>query len=368
MIIQNLILENFRNYTKEEVKFSDSLNFFIGKNASGKTNIIEAVGYFVLYRSFRGVSDIDLINYNANHFFLKIDVKNDQQINQYEIGVEKVNLELRKKIKKNGKKVQKISSIISDVIGVFFIPDDIELIESIPKRRNFFDYLFSIIDKEYLNVLLEYQRCLKQRNELLKRIFEKKANISELDFWDDKMMKDSLIIMEKRKQYLERYKKYFYKRIAEISQNLDVVFVELEQEDSNTFKKKFIENRFKDIYAGTTTLGIHRDKILFLDRNKKDIITSFSQGQKRTVSLSLKLAQYDILLETFKIKPILFIDDVIRELDQYRRKYFLELLMNCGQAFFTTPNFEDDMKMFKEINGNNCKIFEIIEGKITNEF
>jgi DNA replication and repair protein RecF len=73
-------------------------------------------------------------------------------------------------------------------------------------------------------------------------------------------------------------------------------------------------------------------------------------------------------LENFKIKPILFIDDVIRELDQYRRKYFLDLLLDCGQAFFTTPNFEEDMRMFKELKGNNCKIFEIENGNVKNEF
>ncbi len=367
MIIQNLLLENFRNYSKEEIKFSNSLNFFIGKNASGKTNLIEAIGYFVLYRSFRGISDIDLINYNANHFYLKIDVLNKYQTNQYEIGVHKNNNTLRKKIKKNGKKIQKISSIISDVIGVFFTPDDIELIESLSKRRNFFDYIFSLIDQDYFNILLEYQKCLKQRNELLKRILEKKAHVSELDFWDEKIIQNSIIIMNKRKQYVERYKSYLYKRIADISENQDSISLELEQDDY-TFKEKFIENRYKDIYAGTTTIGIHRDKMLLLDKKNKDIQTSFSQGQKRTVSISLKLAQYDILLEIFKIKPILFIDDVIRELDQYRRKYFLKLLIDCGQAFFTTPNFEDDMKMFKQINGSNCKIFEISQGKIVNEF
>jgi len=366
VIIKSLYLENFRNYLKEELSFSESINFFIGRNASGKTNLIEAIGYFVLYRSFRGVSDVDLIHYGQSYFYLKLTVLKEYE-DIYEVGVEKLDQSLRKKVKKNGKKVNKISNLISDIVGVFFVPDDLEYIESISKRRNFFDYLFCLIDSEYLNSLIEYQKCLKQRNELLKRILEKKSSFNELDFWDQKIIELSLKIMQKREQYIEIYKEYFYKRVKDISYQNDEIFIELEQ-NYQSFEKEFFENRYKDIYSGTTTKGIHRDKFLFLDKNKKDITTIFSQGQKRTTALSLKLAQYDILVEKFKIKPILFIDDVIRELDQYRRKYFLDLLLDCGQAFFTTPNFEDDMKMFKEYKGNHCKIFEVESGKIKNEF
>jgi len=367
VIIKSLHIENFRNYTEEDLNFSDSLNFFIGKNASGKTNLIEAIGYFVLYRSFRNISDPELIHWNSNFFYLRLELINSYD-STYEVGVEKINQQYRKKIKKNGKKVNKISDIISDVIGVFFIPDDLEYVESTSKRRNFFDYLFSLIDVEYLNTLVEFQKCLKQRNELLKRILEKKSTINELDFWDNKIIELSLAIMKKRLQYIQIYNSYFHKRAKEISNQNDEIYVKLEQNDVENFKKMFLENRYKDIYAGTTTIGIHRDKFFFLNKDGKNIGSFFSQGQKRTVALSLKLAQYDLLLENFQIKPILFIDDVIRELDQYRRKYFLDLLLDCGQAFFTTPNFEDDMKMFKELKGNNCKIFEIENGKVKNEF
>lgn len=367
MIIKSLHIENFRNYTKEDLIFSNSLNFFIGRNASGKTNLIEAIGYFVLYRSFRGISDPELINWNSNFFYLRLELMNSHE-STYEVGVEKINQQYRKKIKKNGKKVNKLSDIISDIIGVFFVPDDLEYVESTSKRRNFFDYLFSLIDVEYLNALVEFQKCLKQRNELLKRILEKKSTTNELDFWDNKIIELSLVIMKKREQYIQIYNNFFNKRAKEISNQNDEIFVKLEQNDLGTFKKMFLENRYKDIYAGTTTIGIHRDKFFFLDKDNKDIGSFFSQGQKRTVALSLKLAQYDLLLENFKIKPILFIDDVIRELDQYRRKYFLDLLLDCGQAFFTTPNFEEDMRMFKELKGNNCKIFEIENGNVKNEF
>ncbi|GIX41515.1 MAG: DNA replication and repair protein RecF [Leptospiraceae bacterium] len=368
MIIKTLYLENFRNYIKEELSFSNSINFFIGKNAAGKTNLIEAIGYFVLFRSFRGVPDNELIHSNAYYFYLKLLLEKKEEDHIYEVGVEKVNQSLRKKVKKNGKKVNKISDLISDIIGVFFVPDDLEYVNSISKRRSFFDYLFSLIDIEYLNTLIEYQKCLKQRNELLKRILEKKSSVNELDFWDNKLIKHSIKIMEKRQIYIDKFKNYFYKRVKEISNENDELFIFLEQNDINSFEKEFLNNRYKDIYAGTTTKGIHRDKFLLIDNKHKDITLSFSQGQRRTVALSLKLAQYDILVEKFQIKPILFIDDVIRELDQHRRKYFLDLLVDCGQAFFTTPNFEDDMKMFKELKGNQCKIFEIESGKIKNEF
>ncbi len=369
MAIHSLYLENYRNYEKLYIEFSDSINFFIGKNASGKTNLLEAIGYFVLYRSFRGVPDIDLIRNLQNYFYLKLVIQDDIEkiINTYEVGIERNN-GTRKKIKKNSKKITKISSLFNEIIGVFLTPDDVFLIESISERRNFFDFLFSQLDKDYLNSLIEYQKCLKQRNELLKRILERKSKIIELDFWDEKLIKNSLNIMIKRKKYIEEFKEFFYNRIKEISNYMDTLEIDINQEKEEDFKELFMKNRYNDIQSGTTTKGIHRDKFLFLNENKKDIISSFSQGQKRTVALSLKLAQYDILLNRFNIQPVLFIDDVIRELDQYRKKYFLDTLLNCGQVFFTTPTFEDDMKIFKEMKKNKCKIYEIEKGQIIHEF
>ncbi|MFN3603676.1 MAG: DNA replication/repair protein RecF [Leptonema sp. (in: bacteria)] len=372
MWIEFLNLENYRNYNSLEVGFSPFLNFLIGENASGKTNLLEALGYFVAFRSFRRINDQNLIQWNKNYFYLKIECWNSpfnlHQKNSYEVGVEFVNQSIKKKIKKNNKKINKISEILGNVLGVFFTPEDLIYIDSITNRRSFFDFLFSTIDFEYFTAYNEYQKCLKHRNELLKRINLGKSKVKELDFWDNRLMSNAEIILQKRMLYLKEYEEYFKNRISEISKEKDKLNIQIEIYEMAEYKKKFFDNRNKDIQTGTTNFGIHRDKISFLDNHFKDILLTFSQGQKRTTALSLKLAQYDFYKRIFNIKPILFVDDVIRELDQYRRKYFLEILLDCGQAFFTTPNFEDDMKIFKNIKDKECKIFKIINGSLENEF
>ncbi|MCS7204212.1 MAG: DNA replication and repair protein RecF [Leptospiraceae bacterium] len=370
MIIESLVVENFRNYQKENLGFSPSLNFFVGENAAGKTNLLEAIGYFLLYRSFREVKDFDLIRTGENYFYIKIDVINSKgEKATYEVGVEKRNQQLQKKIKKNGKNVKKISEIITDIIGVFFLPEDIDYADSIPKRRTFFDYLFSILDSDYLKVLNDYQKTLKQRNELLRRIIEKKGNYQELDIWDERLINYSLVIMEKRINYLRDFQKYFERRITEISDSKDEISVELEQPDLETFKEGFLNNRYKDLKMGTTTMGVHRDKFLFLDKRKrKDISFTFSQGQKRTCVISMKLAKNDLLTAKYKKPPILFIDDVFRELDSKRRTYFIKSIGEVGQAFFTIPAISEEIAILERLKGQKGKVFEIQNGVVMNEY
>lgn len=367
MQISKIYIQNFRNYDSVEIFFSPFLNFFIGENATGKTNLLEALGYFVLYRSFRNITDIDLIQWNKEFFYLKLTTLNqllNYQKDEYEVGVQKFNQAVKKKIKKNNKKINKISELFGNILGVFFTPEDIIYIESLTSRRNFFDLLFSTIYPEYFSLFTEYQKCLKQRNELLKRIQERKSQISELDFWDFRLINNGKKILEKRILYLKEFETLLQNRIYEISNQKDFVAINIEKSYLEDYENLFFKSRVKDIQTGTTNFGIHRDKINFLDNNQKDILLSFSQGQKRTVALSLKLAQYDFYKKIFHQKPILFIDDVIRELDQNRKKYFLGLLMECGQAFFTTPDFDEDMNIFKKLKETESKIFKIHNGVI----
>ncbi len=372
MQINKIYIQNFRNYDHSEIIFSPFLNFFIGENATGKSNLLEAIGYFILYRSFRNLKDIDLIQWNKDFFYLKLETFDNSLINSqkdtYEVGVQKIYQTVRKKVKKNNKKINKISELFGSILGVFFIPEDIIYTESLTSRRNFFDLLFSTIDFEYFSLFNEYQRCLKQRNELLRRIQEKKSQISELDFWDYRLIEIGKKIFQKRIMYLKDLEVLLQNRILEISNQKDYVAIVYDQNLLESYERFFFNHRIKDIQTGTTNFGIHRDKINFYDKNQKEILLSFSQGQKRTIALSLKLAQYDFYKKIYNKKPILFIDDVIRELDQNRRKYFLKLLLECGQAFFTTPNFEEDMNIFKKLQDKECKIFKILNGDIHNEF
>ncbi len=368
MKIRQIELKNFRNYENLSIEFSESLNFIIGENAAGKTNLLEAIGYFSLYRSFRGVNDSFLVREGQNWFYMRIVLENNAETFTYEVGLEKRDFVIRKKIKKNERKVEKVSEILRDIPFIFFLPADLEIIESVTYRRNYFDVFFSTIDNEYLNAYFEYHKCLKHRNILLKKILEKKSDVNELNFWDEKIIANSLIIMKKRDYYLQKFSLFFDNRIKEISNNKDYVYIKLQQFEEEEFVKLFRDSKFRDIYSGKTNYGIHKDKFEFYDKNSRQIENSFSQGQKRTVVISLKLAQYDFIIELLKQKPILLIDDVIREFDQYRRKYFLDLLLNCGQVFFTTPAFDDDMNIFKRIKGNSCKIFEISQGKLINVF
>jgi DNA replication and repair protein RecF len=365
MEIRSLELHNFRNYRRAALTFKERLNFFVGKNASGKTSLLEAIAYISLGRSFRGVNDLDLILQGERHFFIRCDlVDRMDRTTRFEIGVESAPV-TRKKIKQDGLVLKRTSQMLGSLICVLFIPEDLILVQGgHQERRAFIDYVLGLVDNEYLTSLLNFQRVLKQRNELLKRIQENRARLDDLKPWDDIFIQHAVAVQSKRKDFLLKFEPFAVRSVEQISGLKDFIRLRLELSpegsDEEGLRQCLQKRRLEEVRAGHSLFGPHRDRLYFLDSSGEEIGRRFSQGQKRTLAISLKVAQFYYLKEKIGQPPVLLVDDVLQELDIDRRRAFLEVLHDCGQAFFTTPDFEIDRALFEGFPSS--QIFHVSNG------
>ena len=355
MYIKKITLNNFRNYEKEEIEFVDNINIIYGNNAQGKTNIIEAIYLCAYGKSFRAKKDSDLIRFNekeanAEIEFFKVDRNSKISFNINEQKTFFVN-----EIKQN-----KISDIIGKINVIIFTPDDINIIKGGPqRRRKFIDMMISSLRPNYIHLLNTYNKALEQRNNYLKQIKNENKSQELLDIWDEQLAELDYKIYEYRNEYIEK----IYEKIKDIhslitkSGNLSEE-LKLKYISTGASKEQFLENLRKsrniDINRGFTGVGIHRDDIVFYI-NKKPVSVFGSQGQQRTVVLSLKLAELRVVSDTLGDTPILLLDDFMSELDEKRRKVFLEKIKD-NQVIITCTDY-------LEINSENKKIYYIENGK-----
>ncbi len=337
------------------------LVFIVGRNAAGKTNILEAISILSNGKSFRGAQDRDIVQFGRTDYFLSSTFKRFDKSFKIELGCDVSQGSGRKKIKLNGKLVPGRSGLIGNLITVIFSPSDIQIVEGGPQhRRRFLDSVLSNQNHSYLLELMQFNRALKQRNAILKKIRERKASTTELEIWNQGFIKSGEIVIRERERFINEFRYIFLKSLKWISTGIDEIDISLvyskegEKEDlAGTLRK----NMYADISAGFTVTGPHRHNLAFMN-NGKDIMTFGSQGQKRTISLALRIAEFYFLKQNLNISPLLLIDDVIRELDAQRRSAFIELLRECGQAVFTTPDL-DGLEEFLNIVRSDSLIYEV---------
>ncbi|EHQ07945.1 DNA replication/repair protein RecF [Leptonema illini] len=368
MEIRSLELHNFRNYERASLRFEEKLNFFVGENASGKTSLLEALAYISLGRSFRGVNDADLIRQGEKHFFIRCELRDrNDHVTRFEVGVE-TGPSSRKKIKRDGVVLKRTSQMLGSLVCVVFTPEDLALVQSgHQERRAYIDYVLGSVDGEYLESLLQFNRALKQRNELLRRIQENKARLDDLLPWDDIFVRHAVTVQRKRRDFLLRFEPVVLRSVERISGLKDVITLKLDtsldERGEESLRERMKQRRFDEVRAGHSLLGPHRDRLYFLESSGEEIGRRFSQGQKRTLALSLKVAQFYYLKEHIGRPPVLLVDDVLQELDIHRRRAFLEVLDDCGQAFFTTPDFDADQALFQGFPSS--RIFVVENGTVS---
>jgi DNA replication and repair protein RecF len=363
MFLQELLIQNFRNYKEISFRFDSKLIFIIGDNGSGKTNIIEAINHFSTFKSFRDNSDEELVNWQTDFFYLKSKLIKEAEEYSFEIGFSK-SINKKRKIKVNNNVIQKKQDILGEFKVVVFSPSDLKIIEggSI-NRRKFIDTTISLIDRSYYISILEYNKILKQRNSLLKK---KDIHLIELDPWDQLLYSRAKEIYEKRKIYIEKLNHFFETDIRKISEQRDLFEIKYKPNISNyDLFLVALKERFKrDRILGYTSVGIHRDE-LFIGNEGKDIMEFASQGQKRSTVISLKTSMFYLIKELTNESPILLIDDVIRELDIKRREQFVDLLKVSEQTFFTTTDLEG-LKEYLDSIDIKIQVIKIKEGRIDN--
>ena len=355
MYINSIILENFRNYKDQEIELNKNINIIHGNNAQGKTNIIEAVFLCAYGKSFRAKKDSDLIKFDESKAFVEVSYKKSDRE-----GKIKGEIEDKKTFYINGVKQSKISDILGKINVVIFTPDDIEIIKDGPqRRRKFLDMLISSLRPNYIHLLNTYNKTLEQRNNYLKQIKLEKKPASMLDIWDEQLAEYSYKIFE--------YRKYF---IEKISEKIDVFHnlitksgkedIKIKYISNSKDQKSFLENLRKtrdvDIKRMYTAIGIHRDDFIIYI-NGKPVSIFGSQGQQRTSILTLKLCELDIVKEEINDTPILLLDDFMSELDEVRRKSFLENIKGSQVIITCTDRIDLDTEYSEYFVENGiCKM------------
>lgn len=355
MIIEKIEIKNFRNIENIELLPDKKMNIIYGKNAQGKTNILEALWLFSGQKSFRAAKDIDFIRFEKNKAENKIFFE-DEQKNKNECHVV---IKEGRRFFLNEVEQKKAFDLARKIAFIVFSPADIFLISDGPEvRRKFIDLAICKIYPSYSEKLKKYKRLVLQRNSTLKDYRFHSDLEPIIEIFENSISQLGCEIIRYRKRYLELLCKYLPKIFEGMSENtekIELEYVCTASEKTNEFSQLLKQSRKEDMNTLSTSVGPHRDNIE-IKINNLSAKTFGSQGQKRTAALSLKLAEAKVLQETTKIVPVALLDDVMSELDSKRQNYILNNIENW-QVFITCCDPENIKKI------KNGKIFKIKDGK-----
>lgn len=343
MIINKLSLKSFRNYKDLEVSFDPKLNIIYGNNAQGKTNILEAIYVCATSKSHRTNAFREMIQMEFRESHINIGINKDN--NDYDIDVH-LNQSGKKQFAINKLPIKKLDELLGVLHVIMFSPEDLSLIKNGPKdRRRFIDIELSQLNSVYFHYLQQYHRLLKQRNALLKECQRSPSpeNRDQLDIWDIQVVQYGSKVIELRHDFIKDLNEIYKKRHFDISGGQELMDLKYDKNVSlDDYQDKLKKAQDKDIRFGSTSVGPHRDDLLF-DLNGVDLRKYGSQGQQRTAALSLKLSEIDLVIDRKDEKPVLLLDDVLSELDANRQLYLMENLDGI-QTFITCTGVEDFIK------------------------
>ena len=368
MRIKSIALKNYRNYEHMKINFDDKLNIIIGDNAQGKTNLLEAVYVSGFGKSFRTTKDSELVRFGEKVAHVKVEVERD---NGYLEKIEfRINNQSKKEFHINGVTITKISELLGTLNIILFYPDDLRLIKDSPiERRKFINRELSHISRVYCSDIIEYNKILFQRNELLKKIIAKPDFKDMLEIWDEQLADKGARIVLRRKKFVEDLNTVSQRIHYSVTKNYEKLTVDYltsikNLESYDTIKDNLLlllkKNIDMDIRRGFTSVGPHRDDIE-IKINDINIKIYGSQGQQRTAALSLKLSEIEIIKNDVGEYPILLLDDVMSELDVFRQKDLIYAL-NDVQTIITTT----DVKNLLDDYINASRIVKIKNGNVLN--
>ncbi len=359
MIIQHLSIQNFKNHESKTFDFSPQINCFVGNNGVGKTNILDALHYLSVGKSFLSNSDFQNIKENEDFFTIEAKIQNEEKEDIIKILLPK---EAKKIIKKNDKSYERIADHIGYLPSVMISPYDSNLIsDSGESRRKFLDAMISQTNYDYLFNLIQYQKTLQQRNALLKyfaknRTFDKDS----LEIYNEPLQKFGTKIFEERKDFTEKLNPIIQEFYELISGGKEQISIQYESHLLEANLQDLLqENLEKDRALTYTSKGIHKDDLLF-EMNGNLLKKFGSQGQQKSFLISLKLAQIKRIKELTGKNPILLLDDIFDKLDDSRVSQLIELMNRekFGQIFITDTHRQRTESVVKRIN-EESKIFEI---------
>lgn len=360
MYLDELQLQNFRNYDSLKIKFNSHVNIIYGNNAQGKTNLLESI--YVLGLTKSHLLDNNLIQNGKSSCKIKGTVKKNKFKTKYEISY----LEDKKTLKIDNQEIKKITDYINNSLNIIiFYPEDLEIIKGSPNnRRNFLNLELSQLSDNYLKLLNEFNKLLKIRNEYLKKMAKNiEVDNTYFQIITNYFVDKTVLIYKMRKKFVEKLNENCGKIFYEITKLPDFKISYVTNFETEDIKKNLLDklnkNLKKEIKLGSTLYGPHRDELeFFLGENNLKIYGS--QGQKRMAVLATKLAEIDIFRKFKNTNPILLLDDVFSELDDIKKNNIIKYLADDIQVIITTT----DLKKISKKKFNSVNIFKIKNGEV----
>lgn len=366
MYCKRVRLTSFRNISECDIEFSDGINILAGENAQGKTNLLEAIFYASVGRSFRASSSNEMILFGKKNAVVSIDYVSEKKEKGDNITI-RLFSDKKKTVEKNHLKIERLSDIVGSFRSVLFCPEHLSLIKDGPlERRTYLDIAISRISPRYIRSLQRYAYLLKQRNALIKSATQNRAAFdATIDLWSEQLATEAAEISALRVQFLSRVSAIVSECFEDMTgkkESVDIIYrgsASLsgdEYLDKELVKQKYIDllssSHDREIFVGSTLWGIHKDDIE-IKLNSKNARAYASQGQQRSLALALKLAEGEICREEFGDYPVFLFDDVLSELDDTRRDYMIRfatgkqvIITTCEMAVLN--NLQADKKILVE--------------------
>ena len=365
MLCKRVELQNFRNAECEVIEFDSGINVLHGENAQGKTNLLEAIYFVSLGKSFRTTHETEIIRFGEEYASISLDYESEGREQNVTMRFSD-NARQKKNVTHNGVKITKLSELVGSFRAVLFSPDHLQMIKDGPAlRRNYLDVAISQIRPMYLHSLQKYNKILKNRNTLIKNAEEDRATFdATIDFWSAQLAHEAAIIARARAEYVSKSGEIiadFYSRMCqsgEINEHPEFIYAGSAKHDGDLYfdveatEKNFLrlltDFHEREIAAGSTLYGIHRDDIV-INLNGKNTRLYSSQGQQRSLALAMKLAEGEICKMYSGEYPVFLFDDVFSELDSGRRKNLLREIAD-RQVIITSCESDMDLAVpFKRI-------------------
>lgn len=362
MYLKQLTLLNFKNYTEAEITLDPGVNAFAGNNGAGKTNLLDAVHYLSLCKSYFNPIDSQQIKQGGDFFMINGVFNKDDKAEVVACGLKR---NQKKQFKRNKKEYQRLADHIGLFPLVMVSPYDISIIiEGSEERRKFIDNVISQTDNSYLDELISYNKILLNRNALLKLIADTgRYDPQMLEVYDEQLALSGNRIFQKRKSFMEVFTVIFNRHYSFISDDAEQVELNYESQlldaDFGTLLKKSTE---RDRALERTTYGIHKDDLHFAIHGMP--MKKFgSQGQQKSFLIALKLAQYSFLNEQKGYKPLLLLDDIFDKLDENRTRKLMQMVSNndFGQVLITDTSSERVSSIFNDLDVK-IRMFKVEKG------
>ena len=360
MIVESLKLQNYRNYEYLNMNFDEKINIIYGDNAQGKTNILESMYVCATSKSHRGSKDREIIRFDNDESHIKVNVKKNDMNYRIDMHLKK---NKPKGIAVNGIPIKRAVELFGILNIVFFSPEDLNIIKNGPsERRRFIDMELSQLDKIYLDCLINYNKVVNQRNSLLKEYaFSGREDIiSSLDIWYMQLVKYGNYVIKSREKFVKEINdlvKSIHTKLSGDREQLEIIYEPCVKEQD--FESELVRVRDRDLKFKCTNIGPHKDDMCFLI-NGMDVRKYGSQGQQRTAALSLKLAEIELVKQIIHDTPVLFLDDVLSELDSRRQNFLLDSIGNI-QTMITCTGLDEFINNRFSIN----KIFKVVNGTVS---